>query len=159
MSDTTVLGRPVTGDVCRYSSREVEQWEDEKFLHYLDAVLNCEGVEGVRWNQYVPGFNDGDPCVFTLGEIYVRLEGCDEDAGEYEDGFVDCGDMWDYAEPGNWRSHRVARPGCEQLYPAFSALEDAFPHFKYFIQASFGDNATVTATKVGFEVEYYDCGY
>ena len=24
------------------------------------------GISGVTWKQYVPGFNDGDPCEFTM---------------------------------------------------------------------------------------------
>lgn len=157
---TEVLGRPVTGEVSHYSSAPAEQWPDEQFLTYLDAVLDCEQVEAVRWHQYIPSFNDGDPCTFTLGEVYVKLVDGDEEAGEYEDGFIDGYNMYD----GHWDESRrnyirTPQPGFEVLYPALDKLGDAMGHFELFLQTNFGDNAEITATKTGFEVGYYDCGY
>jgi hypothetical protein len=47
-------------------------------------------VNAVRWTQYSPHFNDGEPCTFRVNEPYFNVEGVDEDSeGWYEeyDGF------------------------------------------------------------------------
>jgi len=46
-------------------------------------------LEKIRWRQYTPYFNDGDPCIFRVHEATVRLNGMAEDAGDYENGFED----------------------------------------------------------------------
>ena len=46
-------------------------------------------IIAVKWNQFTPYFNDGDPCVFSVNwEGSLKIEGVDEDAGDYEDGFI-----------------------------------------------------------------------
>lgn len=32
-------------------------------------------LEWVAWQQYTPFFNDGDVCTFSVGDLYYRLEG------------------------------------------------------------------------------------
>lgn len=43
-------------------------------------------VTAIYWAQYTPYFNDGDPCVFSVGEVCVtNSKDMDEDgAGPYE---------------------------------------------------------------------------
>ncbi|PCJ96641.1 MAG: hypothetical protein COA52_01160 [Hyphomicrobiales bacterium] len=42
-------------------------------------------IKRIYWVQYTPGFNDGEPCEFSLGEICYQLEKEeDEDFEEYE---------------------------------------------------------------------------
>lgn len=39
----------------------------------------------IEWTQYTPYFNDGDPCVFSINEVYfLRLDEIDEES-EYTD--------------------------------------------------------------------------
>ena len=154
MSDTTVLGRPVTGEISYYARRDrCEQWPAEKFLELLDAVLDCPNVEAVRWYQYTPYFNDGDACIFHTGECYVKLVDGDPEAGDYEDGFVGSYELADWDR--KLRKY-TPKPGLEQLYPAFDELADSLDHFEEFLHDSFGDPAEVTATTDGFSVEFYD---
>ena len=35
-------------------------------------------VEQIRWTQYIPGFNDGDPCLFSLGDVELKFVGEEE---------------------------------------------------------------------------------
>ena len=30
----------------------------------------CPNIAKISWNQYIPTFNDGEPCLFTTSEIY-----------------------------------------------------------------------------------------
>jgi hypothetical protein len=44
-------------------------------------------ITAVRWRQYTPYFNDGDPCTFGVGEFTYKIDGKLDDGGDYEDGF------------------------------------------------------------------------
>jgi hypothetical protein len=54
-------------------------------------------VEAVRWTQYTPYFDDGDPCVFSVNDPEVRLAGGTEATPDDEDDEDD-------EEIGQWRS-------------------------------------------------------
>lgn len=151
------MGRPVTGDIgYQYASRS-EQWPDEQFLPLLDAVLNAPGVESVKWHQYTPSFNDGDPCTFSLGEIGVRLTDTDEDSeeGVYEDGYIGTYNI--SVGQGSWPNYtRKPKPGFEELFPALEKLENGIGHFEILLETTFGNGSEIVATLDGFKVGYYD---
>jgi hypothetical protein len=94
-------------------------------------------VESIRWNQYTPYFNDGDPCVFSVKDLYYKPEGGDEDGGDYEDGYFDAEYSKDpVAVPvGKWWNS--------------IQLDEAF-------LAAFGDHVRITATRDQIEVDEYD---
>lgn len=150
----TVLGRPVTGDKVATYRTKTEQWEGERFLPLLDAVLNAPSVEAVRWNAYVPSFNDGDPCTWTLDGFYVKFSDGDPEAGDNEDGFLDEYDLYEWSGQA-----RVPVAGKEEVFTAMTALDQASGHFEDFLENSFGDSVTVTATKAGFDIGYYEGGH
>jgi hypothetical protein len=136
---TEVLGRPVRGTVTRHGRRRSPQWEPEKFIELLDGVLTLPGVAAVKWDQYTPYFNDGDPCEFGIGEFYVRLDGIDEDAGEQGNGFL-----------YSWDDELDERP---DVKTALHTLAHASGHFEEFLEESFGDHAEITANATGFSIE------
>lgn len=51
--------------------------------HFKEAVkeffAQVPEVQAVCWEQYTPYFNDGDPCVFSLNEIFFVAEGFDKE--------------------------------------------------------------------------------
>lgn len=102
MTDSTLLGRPITGEISHYSTGSGEQRPIEELLEALDDVLASDAVEAIRWTQYTPYFNDGEACEFSVHEPYIRFVDGDEEAGEREDGFVDS--AGDYP-PGYWDTH------------------------------------------------------
>jgi hypothetical protein len=46
----------------------------------------CPEVEAVRWTQYAPHFNDGEPCEFGVNTPKVKYG---ETGGDDEDGWLD----------------------------------------------------------------------
>lgn len=140
----TVGGRPVTGDIPKRGYSTVEQKPIDGFIAWLDSVLALDGVESVKWQQHTPSFCDGDVCEFRVGEIYVRIEGDPEDAGDYEDGYRD---SYDLTEDHPEVKAAMVKMTYNEERAYYHALEDAF-----------GDPAEVVATKDGFSVEYYDGG-
>lgn len=114
-----MLGRPITGDIQHYSTKnQVEPRPISELVAALDALLAYPEVEAVRWEQYTPYFNDGDVCEFGVREPRIKFVG--EDAGgDYDDGFSEDGksyplgywethyDPYAYGRRTNWRTAQV----------------------------------------------------
>jgi hypothetical protein len=57
----------------------------------FDAVFErYPEVQAIRWTQYTPYFNDGEPCEFGVHDIEFTLKNYDEVSGEE----VEAGDNW-----------------------------------------------------------------
>lgn len=146
----TVGGRPITGEISYYSERPLPEQKEltDGFIQKLDEMF-AKGATHVKWEQYTPYFNDGDPCNFGLGEWYVKLPDTAEDAGaDYGDG---------------WESSYDLHERFEEDDPRYSILDGlgyqgGFNVREYYIDLNkvFGDPATVIATPEGFNVEFYD---
>jgi len=105
-------------------------------------------VTAIRWRQYTPHFNDGDPCEFGVGEVCFRLStqepnsDSDQDDSEYGDGYLS---LWDNGITG------IA--GLKGTLKEFSAslneIEDA-------LKIAFGDHVMVTATVNKIDIEEYE---
>lgn len=163
MTETNeILGRPINGDIPRYTVGPGSQDNPQNLIDAIDHVLDFEGVEAVQWEQFTPGFNDGEPCEFGTGEVTVKLTGFDEDE-DYSNGFTSAFGLR-YGSDGGYdrSSETVVINGVDQtpLYRAMEHLGSVLgPNHYVFLNETFGDPAQVTATKEGFDVEYYDCGY
>lgn len=154
----TVAGRPVTGELSSRHRDKADQKSIEEFVVALDALFAYPEVESVRWGQYTPSFNDGDPCVFSFGEFEVKLFGNDE-GGEREDGFLS-----DYHVNEHFNNLMAATYSYSNKHPIAELLDSSFGyrHVDAYVDAletAFGDPAEVIATREGFHVEDYDCGY
>lgn len=114
-------------------------------------------IKAVIWTQYAPHFNDGDPCVFSVNDPhFTNAEGEDlydvSRWGEYEG---DNEDIWsnyyfggDYGTPA---PEGVDEASTKELsnFLCSSVLSSA-------MEATFGSDSSVIATRQGFRVEYYD---
>lgn len=94
----------------------------------------------VRWNQYTPFWNDGDPCEFGLNAVYFKT------TTAIEKGELDEEDEDDF-QYISWREE-------SPLHSALSMFERSRDEDAY--QIAFGDGVRVTATRDGVEVEDYD---
>lgn len=92
-------------------------------------------IEAVKWTQYTPYFNDGDPCVFHVGETYARVDGVE---GDDDDGFTD-----------SWSLEGAPKEAIRVLGETLGSLEDV-------LEVVFGDHAEVIATRDELRVEEYD---
>ena len=133
---------------------------------YLKEALTKTPVKSMRWEQYTPYFNDGDPCTFRVGEIRLSLNASsanesdeddeDEDDGDYEDGHHDRSHFKGYGNPGEkWYS--APHPEAASVLPLFTAM-DKVPD--EIMEAAFGDHCRVTVTpgengSINIDVEEY----
>lgn len=165
MSITKVVGgRPVTGELPTSRRRpRAEQKSIEGFVAALDELFAFPQVEAVRWTQYTPSFNDGDPCVFTTGEFTVKLEGVEEGDEDEEESYERGGFRCEYGVNNHFStfpeqfSYRAKHPIAEKMDEHFD-----YKHVEAFYDAledAFGDPAEVTATRDGFHIEDYEVSY
>lgn len=110
----------------------------------------------VRWTQYTPYFNDGEPCVFGVNSVYYKLEGRPEDAGDYGDGFED-GIYLGTAESDEER-HELERQ--RERLQAVRRVADAglfSDAMESVFHPIFGDGVRVTVGRdLEFEIEEYE---
>lgn len=65
------LGLPIEGDKGyiryrrQYTPRPIEDLRD-----YLNEAWD-QGILAITWHQYTPGFNDGEPCEFSVYDVSV----------------------------------------------------------------------------------------
>ena len=85
-------------------------------------------VYGVRWTQYTPYFNDGDPCVFSMGAVSVFPTQAD---------FEDDDDDYEFESYG------------EEPETSLSRAED-------ILKSVFGDHSRISVTRDSMEVEEYE---
>lgn len=67
MTDRKFMGIEVEGDIVSQGRTPVDQEPIENLYPYFKAAFE-NGVLAVKWEQYTPYFNDGEPCYFRVGE-------------------------------------------------------------------------------------------
>lgn len=158
------IDRPIEGEINRPYSARVSQKGPQEFIDAIDNILAVKGIKALRFTAYTPYFNDGDPCEFGVGEIYVKLSKRfgDVESGEYygEGRYVGSYDLYTYGDSTTNRysdsnkTFALNGHSTREIYDAISDL-DLNP-FTDVIQANFGDHVQVTATTEGFSVEFYE---
>lgn len=161
MSETkTFAGRPIRGDISHYGSTPEAQRPISELIVAIDGVFAFPEVESIKWDQYTPYFNDGDACEFDVREPRFRITGVDDEAGDYEDGYLTGWDIRSGNELGPEKYGEEVR--YPQVSPALAAAigkcTDALSGGAHEVdlRKHFGDPAEVIATRDGFNVEFYD---
>lgn len=165
----TFIGLPIEGDKTQSYDRRVEQHDRAELEGALRAVLAFPEVEALRWYQYTPYFNDGDPCVFSVGGAYWKFTGEaeEEDYSDYGDGFTSggYGEIWDrVVGEHEWegkhpdRVRKMVSSPNPELFAAAHAANAAIEagHHDDYLLELFGDHAIVTATREKIEIEFYE---
>lgn len=93
---TSYLGIPVEGEIIKPGRSETRQRPAEEFAPILKAAIEAPGVAAVRWEQYTPYFNDGEPCYFGIrayNMVKPTVEVGEDDDSEYDndEGFIEVG--------------------------------------------------------------------
>ncbi len=106
-------------------------------------------VEKVQWMQCTPYFNDGDPCVFGVHDVRVKLKDAPKDIGDYEDGYIGSYDLKYYHEKG-----QITPP--EGLSEALSSIDSKFSSMEKVLEVAFGDHMRITVTPTELTTEEYE---
>ena len=134
---------------------------------YVKGVLaDVPEIEAVRIKFWIPGFNDGDPCRFTVGEWEFKLfQGVpyierdyeyNSEQKKYDDIFYDkvAGyDTWVMEDELNLARHEPLSEKIDQIENKLLKINDV-------LEDTFGENYSLTITRDGdAELDDYDCGY
>lgn len=162
--------RKIKGDVVRSNKSTVTQSTPEQFLATVDEILAAPGVVALGWHQYTPYFNDGEPCEFSVGELYLKLDA--EVFGELEED----DEVWGFPDDEHWVSHygiysygdqtgSLRYASSNKIY-ALNGVDTAYldelfgkwnaSAFESVALENFGDHAKIEATAEGFSVDYFD---
>lgn len=160
---TSFFGVPVYGDFDEGATR-VEQWPIEKFRPILRAVLDHPDFAAVRWTQYTPYFNDGDPCTFSACKPGFLLNSDEEGTDgfdRYENSVGRHPSLGEYPHVWDEDARKYVRQPYEgpdeSRYLIFEAFSDAIEsgHFENVLIDAFGDHAEVTITPDRIDVDHY----
>jgi len=154
-TDLTITDRKIKGDIERGYNRHVPQKGVAEFLAGIDRILAVPGITAIRWRQYTPYFNDGEPCEFSVNEINYRELPLDVEYEEWaEDNEIE-GRYSDY-EDGFYDTWGIDRDKHAPAGLAEALKEFNVDEFEDVARANFGEHAIVTATVDGFDVEFYE---
>lgn len=91
-------------------------------------------LEAFSWTQYTPGFNDGEPCEFTISV--------------------------DFEDSDNLTiSENASKKEIESINKTLNEVSDIIYEMEDFLKEVFGNGVMVIVTKENISVEDYDCGY
>lgn len=174
MSTPSFLGIPIEGDISRGMKKEKQRPLSE-LEPLLRAVLDDELIHSFGWNQYTPYFNDGEPCVFRVGETWfktihdVKSDDGDEDDYEGRDKYsvtysthptlgrrdYDWNNTRDGQRLKEWKSYEGSH---EQTWMNCHALAEAVDSeaFDDVLLEAFGDHADIEITRDGIKVDTYE---
>lgn len=97
-------------------------------------------AQSITWTQYTPYWNDGDACYFRVNEMYLQLEG--EEDEDYYNG-------WD---PYGLKKEKD--PEMKAMGKDFEEVESSLP--EDVMEHVFGDHVKIVATREGFKVHDYE---
>lgn len=111
----------------------------------LSFMKETPQVKAVKWTQYTPYFNDGEPCEFRVNDPEFYFDGDDqEDEGH---------STWtlgrsDYG-PKPEQCSAETNAACNAFAKALEGMDEA-------LETLFGDHCRVIVTADGVEVDEYD---
>ncbi|MBD2201809.1 hypothetical protein H6G33_10660 [Calothrix sp. FACHB-1219] len=116
-------------------------------LYFLE-VNDETSIEGITWTQYTPYFNDGEECVFSIGDVYYLLR---NEYGGYENIGIDDFNPRFNPNPITDDEHKDA-----ELESRLKLLQELLHKNESYFQIVFGDHARVSITADNLRVERYD---
>jgi hypothetical protein len=149
------LGRLVT-DISELEAR-VRSMAQEEFKPALTEAASIlkeyvPNVKAFRWAQWIPGFNDGDACEFTMGDVSFAFRDNGNVESDSDDGFYD---------PYYFDDLKAKGLLSEEQEKVLDELAEAIVSLEGAAELAFGPDVQVTLDldTMELEIEHYDCGY
>src|ERR1700722_16226330 len=98
----------------------------------------------LQWQAYIPGFNDGDPCRFTLSGPRLILAANLADSKRLREELGDC----DYFEEHGLEGYQIERQ-VPTLVKDFAGLDKLFDASQEALEAAFGYDVQVVVDRDG----------
>lgn len=177
-AERNLIGIPIEGSITGIGERKVQQLPIEDLQPLLKAVYDDPGIHSFGWRQYTPYYNDGEQCVFGVGNVWFLTP---EDAEDPEDEKLREESYYTWEEVHSYAGAKGFAPTCteqfydeekllwsrkvwsnqrydEARYERCKELSEALwnNEFDVALLAKFGDHAIVTITKDKITVEFYE---
>ena len=159
--------------------------EGELILKELFSSFFLENpeVKSLKFQAYTPHFNDGDPCVFHVGDIYARIENVDFLRANLKDHSLSETLYKQTTTKNKWGSYESEKVGERsysdeellnggdredgyyynwdfkentKLQKALNVLSKHLSDAEDIVLMTLGDHIEVTVTRDSFEVEEYE---
>lgn len=122
----------------------------------LSEFLNkYADVKCVKWTQYSPHFNDGDPCTFSVNEpelFFNDNEGAEEEDEDDENEGYSSWRLGYCKEKNQENSSKIT----DEMIKDFDILSKLICDNEDVCESVFGDGYEITATKEGITAKEYD---
>jgi hypothetical protein len=103
------------------------------------------------WEQYTPYFNDGDECIFRTSSGYPRINGYDNNTGDFdEECYTSNGELL----PDQTKYPKLTDKQKEALEKKVINFLNNFEDDDY--KSMFGDHQQIVVTREGIEVTDYE---
>jgi hypothetical protein len=113
-------------------------------------------VHAVTWTQYTPWFNDGEACEFSLGEVYLRFVGAEDDDNYLPDQSEIDWLIQRGEDPKKIESKQALANNIE-LHSDFDSILSYLNNTpEYLLNDLFGDHVQVIVNKDGIKTESYE---
>jgi hypothetical protein len=133
-------------------------------LWLQDLLARNPVVKAVQFTAYTPYFNDGDPCVWGLGEIYV---GIPADLPENAEASYNLNEevRWDFRDDDDYEDETDSINGLnyysgwsapESLKEQVKAVTNEIESTEDLIRDGLPDHIRVVVTEKGMTIEDYD---
>ena len=171
MTDTLQALEETKAQIAALKEQAREQMQ-ALLKHGISTVWEEYGdiVAEFGWDQYTPYFNDGEPCEFGRGEIYIIGTQEPQDTDGYYGDFRnevkwgEAGVFGNYSDVGKvskergWGDNAKRNPDYDPRYAEAKdyiyGLVDALDND--ILYDLFGDHVTVQIRPDGIETEYYE---
>lgn len=162
LTDLKKQAEKLTQEVSLAQARvdKIAKKNTKETLNILKEIIKeYKQIDGIRWTQYTPHFNDGNECTFDVHELEVKfsedflvkneeLEDEDEWLDEY---FINkrLESMVDTMNVEEVQKVKAAINTMEEIHGRLQVNSSG-------LKAAFGDHTTVTLTIKGIETEEYE---
>jgi hypothetical protein len=162
MNEIDVVINNATKELSVYRMK-MRELSSATLQNVCDTFFNVfPEVKTIYWAQWIPGFNDGDPCVFSLGDINFSPAQWDAIEGPYwgdpdynYNGKDEKNELDNFVKYSSWKNNELATPLQENIL----SIENFLISINDYLESTFGNNAFVRIHRNGVETEDYDCGY
>lgn len=142
----------------------------EKFNELVkEFFVVAPNIKAVGWTQYTPYFNDGEECVFSVGDVWICTSDDANELSEVSYGYYD-GDnevtvmdasaylsthAW-YAEEKAVFNEGLTFEQIKEQMVAVKTIASIVDNNTDLMKAMFGDHVKVIITTAGVEAEEFD---
>lgn len=140
----------------RNEIREIAKDRGNKVIfEIIQPIFEINPKLSVGWKQFIPSFNDGDACEFTVLDPYIITN--NDGGDDYDE--LDSWTLGYHAEDGTLADVGLDENQAKALSEALKRIGNIMNRAEEFLEIAFGSHARVTVHSNGVvNSDYYE-GY